>query len=131
MNYCRISPLLSVVVAVTSCSPVTQLDATASWTQSQAGVVVSVTLAEEYAIPLTRPGKQVYIGLGRCSDSEDRLPVEVVADNGVSSRAGRTTLRSRVFVETKQVGPGMCTQLSTASMTPFSRHYRTGLIRLR
>jgi hypothetical protein len=106
------------------------MEATASWTQTPEGVVVSVTVAERYATPLTNPNQQVYIGLSPCTDGDDRLPVTGVADKGVFTRAGYTTLRSRAFFEIRQLGPGMCTQLSTASMVPFSRHYRTGLIRL-
>lgn len=130
MKVNRGSLLPALAGALTSCSPITNLDATASWINSPEGVVVSIVVADKYTAPLTKPGKVVYIGLGRCADGDDRLPVTGVADGGVSIRAGRVTLRSRPFIETKQVDPGMCTQLSTASMTPFSRHYRTGLIPL-
>lgn len=124
--------LLSLIALATtsSCSPTTRMGATAKWDASPQGVTVSIVVANRYAEPLTTPSNVVYIGLGRCVDGEGGLRVEGVADGGVSRTAAATTLKSRPFAETKQVGPGMCTQLFTASMMPFSRHYRTGLIQL-
>lgn len=131
MNGHRGGPfLLLIMLAAASCSPTTHMEATASVDASPQGPTVAITLADRYAEALIDPDYVVYIGLGRCSDGEDRLQVEGVADGGVSKLTGRIMLTSRPFTDVK-VEPGTCTQLFTASMMPFSRHYRTGLIRVR
>lgn len=118
------------LLLLTSCNRTARFEATASWRSTSDGVVISVRVPHGLAAPLTAPGKQFYFGLGRCADGENGMRYEGRSDQPVLSNNGVATLQSWPFDDVRQLSQGMCTQLKSASMSPFSVHYRTGLLRL-